>query len=46
MNSRVWYQCNEENEDDIELFEQGLQIGSHSVIDAAVYNTNEQKILA
>ena len=44
MNSRVWYQCNEENEDDIELFELGLQTDSHSVID--VYNVNEQKILA
>ena len=44
MNSRVWYQCNEENEYDIELFELGLQIDSYSVID--VYNTNEQKILA
>ena len=44
MNSRVWYQCNEENEYNIELFKLGLQIDSHSVID--VYNMNEQKILA
>ena len=44
MNSKVRHQRNEENKYHIELFEQGLQTDSYSVID--VYNMNEQKILA
>ena len=43
MNSRVWYQYNEENEYHIELFELDLPTDSLSVID--VYNMNEEKIL-
>ena len=42
MNSRAWYQFNKENKYHIELFEQGLHIDSHSVID--VHNMNEQNM--